>query len=402
MNQTTCPNCGHKFDAGEALQKHLEIELGKKIAEQQKAKEQEIEAYKRQLAEEKKKFIAEERQSMWSKAQAEGLKQANEKNAAELQALKEENERRKQQILESQQKELELLRREGELKNQQDQLKIELEKELLLKRQEIEEIARKKEEERFELIKKEYEKRLEDQVKLVDEMKRKAEQGSMQMQGEVQELALEELLQSAFPYDEIQEVSKGIRGADVIQVVRNELGQECGKIIYESKRTQNFGGDWIEKLKDDQRTVGADIAVLVTQTMPKDMERFGEKEGVWVCNFIEMKALVYALRKILIQTQTAKSSQENRADKMAVMYSYLTSTQFRQQIEAIVDGFKTLKEDLEREKRAYQKIWREREAAIEKVLGSTIDLYGSVRGIAGKALERIQYLELPGADDEEN
>jgi hypothetical protein len=399
MNQTTCPNCGHKFDAGEALQKHLEIELNKKIVEQEKANNEKLEVIKRQLAEEKKKFIADERQAMWAKAQAEGLKQANEKNAAELQALREENERKQKQILESQQKELELLRREAEIKNQQDEFKIQAEKELLLKRQEIEEIARKKEEERFELIKKEYEKRLEDQVKLVDEMKRKAEQGSMQMQGEVQELVLEELLQSAFPYDEIQEVSKGIRGADVIQIVRNELGQECGKIIYESKRTQNFANDWIDKLKDDQRTIGADIAVLVTQTMPKDMERFGEREGVWICNFNEMKALVFALRKILIQVQNAKSSQENRADKMALMYSYLTSTQFRQQIEAIVDGFKTLKEDLDKEKRLFQKTWKEREMTIEKVLGSTIDLYGSVRGIAGKAIERIQYLELPDVDD---
>jgi hypothetical protein len=399
MNQTTCPNCGHKFDAGEALQKHLEIELNKKIVEQEKANNEKLEVIKRQLAEEKKKFIADERQAMWAKAQAEGLKQANEKNAAELQALREENERKQKQILESQQKELELLRREAEIKNQQDEFKIQAEKELLLKRQEIEELARKKEEERFELIKKEYEKRLEDQVKLVDEMKRKAEQGSMQMQGEVQELVLEELLQSAFPYDEIQEVSKGIRGADVIQIVRNELGQECGKIIYESKRTQNFANDWIDKLKDDQRTIGADIAVLVTQTMPKDMERFGEREGVWICNFNEMKALVFALRKILIQVQNAKSSQENRADKMALMYSYLTSTQFRQQIEAIVDGFKTLKEDLDKEKRLFQKTWKEREMTIEKVLGSTIDLYGSVRGIAGKAIERIQYLELPDVDD---
>ncbi|MCU0325928.1 MAG: DUF2130 domain-containing protein [Spirosomaceae bacterium] len=401
MNQTTCPHCGHRFDAGEALQKHLDIELRKKIEEQEKLNAQKLEEYKKQIAEEKRQFEQEEKKKMWAIAQSEAKKRVEEANSAQIQALKEENEQKQKQILASQQKELELLRRETELKNQQDQLRIQLEKDMLQKRQEIEEAARKKEEERFELIKKEYEKRLEDQVKLVDEMKRKAEQGSMQMQGEVQELALEELLQAAFPYDEIQEVGKGIRGADVIQIVRNELGQDCGKIIYESKRTQNFGGDWIDKLKDDQRNIGADIAVLVTQTMPKDMERFGEKDGVWVCNFLEMKALVFALRKILIQTQTVKSSQENRADKMAVMYSYLTSNQFKQQIEAIVDGFKTLKDDLDREKRAFQKIWKEREATIEKVLGSTIDMYGSMRGIAGKAIDRIQYLELPGADDED-
>jgi hypothetical protein len=174
------------------------------------------------------------------------------------------------------------------------------------------------------------------------------------------------------------------------------LGQDCGKIIYESKRTQNFGGDWIEKLKDDQRNIGADIAVLVTQTMPKDMERFGEREGVWVCNFGEMKALVYALRKILVQTQSVKAINENRADKANMIYSYVTSQQFAQQITAIAEGFKSLKDELDREKRAMQKIWKEREMHIEKVLGNTIDIYGSVRGIAGSAtIAPIQILELP-------
>lgn len=399
-NNTTCPKCGNVFDAGEVFQKHLEEEFQQKLKQQQADNQKQIEEIKQKLEEDKKKekeqFELEEKKRLWAIA----LQKAEENKTSELKALREENERKQQQILAAQQKELELLKKEQELKNQQDELRIQLEKEMLLKRQEIEDSVKKKEEERFELVKKQYEKQLEDQVKLVDEMKRKAEQGSMQLQGEVQELALEEMLRSYFTYDEVNEVGKGIRGADVIQTVRNEFGQDCGKIVYESKRTQNFGGDWIEKLKDDQRQIGADIAVLVTQTMPKDMDRFGQREGVWICNFQEMKSLVFVLREILIRSQSVKLVQENKADKMGLLYNYLTGNQFRQQVEAIVEGFTSLKEELDREKRAMQRIWKERESQIEKVIGNTIDMYGSIKGIAGKAIAPIQYLELPEGDEE--
>jgi hypothetical protein len=391
-NQTTCPQCNHRFDAGEALQKHLEEKMQAERNKEKIASQAQLDKMKWQFEEDKKIFEENEKRKLWAIAQ----QKAEEKKTVEMQALREDNESKQKQLLEAQQKELDALRRENDLKQQQTELRMQLEKDMLLKRQEIEDSIKKREEERFELVKKEYDKKLEDQMNLVNEMKRKAEQGSMQLQGEIQELALEAMLQSAFPFDEIQEVGKGIRGADVIQTVRNELGQDCGKIIYESKRTQNFGGDWIEKLKDDQRQIGADIAVLVTQTMPKDMERFGEKEGVWVCNYTEMKALIYALRKILIQTQSVRASNENRADKMAVVYSYVTSSQFIQQITAIAEGFKILKEELDREKRAMNRIWKEREMQIEKVLGNTTDIYASIRGIAGSAaIAPIQMLELP-------
>ncbi len=395
-NLTTCPNCGFQFDAGEALQKHMEIELKKSMADQEKRVAEQMEAYKKQLQEEKLKFEQEEKKKMWAIAQTEAQKRSDEKNAVVLKALEEDNKLKQQMILEAQKKELELLKRENELKFNQEQLKIKLEKELLEKAQAIEEAAAKRKDQEFELVKKEYEKKLENQVNMINEMKRKAEQGSMQLQGEIQELEIESILGQTFIYDKIEEIKKGIRGADAIQTVINEYGQECGKIIFESKRTQNFGGDWIEKLKDDQRQVGAEIAVLVTQTMPKDMERFGEKDGVWICGFHEMKSLVYVLREILIKTRQVRSVQENRTDKMSLLYSFLTSNQFRQQIEAIVEGFTSLKEELDKEKRAMQRIWKEREVQIEKVIGNTIDMYGSIKGIAGNAISPIQYLELPG------
>jgi hypothetical protein len=398
-NKITCPNCGHGFDAGEAFQKHMEVELQKKLLEQQKANSLEIDAFKKQLKAEKEKFEQEEKKKMWAIAQAEAQKRAEEKKSVEIQALKEDNKNKQELILQGQKKELELMKRENELKFEQDQLKLKLERELLERSKAIEEKAKRQKDEEFDLVKKEYEKKLETQMNLVKEMQRKAEQGSMQLQGEVQELAIESLLSQSFPYDEIEEIKKGIRGADAIQTVKNEFGQSCGKIIFESKRTQNFGGDWIEKLKNDQREVGAEIAVLVTQVMPKEMDRFGEKDGVWVCGFHEVQSLVFVLREILIRTQTAKSVNDNKADKMSMLYTFLTSSQFKQQMEAIVEGFGNLKSELDREKRAMARIWKEREMQIEKVIGNTIDMYGSIKGIAGNSIATIKYLELPEGDE---
>jgi len=277
-------------------------------------------------------------------------------------------------------------------------MQIQIQKELIEKTAQIEEAAKKKKDEEFELTRKEFEKKLEDQKNLINEMKRKAEQGSTQLQGEIQELALEEILRRAFVYDTVEEVSKGIRGADAIQTVINEFGQICGKIVFESKRTQNWQDAWIDKLKDDQRALGAEIAVLVSQVMPKDMERFGQREGIWICNYQEVISLVFVLRQILVRSQSARAVQENKTDKMGLLYNYLTGTQFRQQLEAIVEGFSSMKTELEREKRAMKKIWKEREVQIEKVIDNTIDMYGSIKGIAGNAIAPIQPLELEAGE----
>ena len=200
------------------------------------------------------------------------------------------------------------------------------------------------------LKEKEYQKQIEDAKKSADDMKRRMEQGSMQLQGEVQELAIEDELRTAFPFDIIDEVSKGIRGADCIQTIFNRNQQECGKIIYESKRTQNFGGDWIDKLKGDMLHAGADIAVLITETLPKDQKTFTLINGVWVCTFTEFKSLAMAIREGLIMVNATKGANENKGDKMQMLYSYLTGNEFKHQVEAIVEGFSSLKEGLERKK----------------------------------------------------
>lgn len=257
---------------------------------------------------------------------------------------------------------------------------------------------KKLEEEKNELKLRELQKQLDDQKKLTEEMKRKQEQGSMQLQGEVQELAIEEWLAMQFPLDSIEEVKKGARGGDCIQVVNTHNRVNCGKIYYESKRTKDFQPSWIEKFKADMREKGADVGVLVTDAMPSGFERMGIKDGVWICTYEEFKGLCTVLRETVIQIGLAVASQENKGDKMHMLYDFLTSNAFRMQVEAIVEGFSCMKNDLEKEKRAMQRIWREREKQIDKVITNTIDMYGSIRGIAGNAIQPVKALELPGED----
>jgi hypothetical protein len=251
----------------------------------------------------------------------------------------------------------------------------------------------------FQLQLKELQKQLEDQKKLAEEMRRKAEQGSMQLQGEVQELALEEMLRAAFPFDMISEVGKGVRGADCIQTVRNNLGQECGQIIYESKRTAAFTNDWIEKLKMDMRSLGAEIAVIVTKSMPKDMDSFGIKDGVWICSFSEVKALATVLRDGVIRVFNAAKSQENKGDKMHLLYNYLTSSEFSEQWKAIREGFMSMRMSIQKERDAMEKLWKAREKQLEKVLLNAAHVRGSIEGIAGMDSVDLNLLE-DGSDEE--
>ena len=300
----------------------------------------------------------------------------------------------------SRQRELEFLKKEKDLQTKEAELELSVQRLLQEERGKLSEEIRHLEgqknaakETEFQLRLKELEKQLEDQKRLAEEMKRKAEQGSMQLQGEVQELALEELLRVSFPFDEISEVGKGVRGADCIQTVRNNFGQECGKIIYESKRTQTFSPDWVDKLKADMRSQGAAIAVIVTQAMPKDMDGFGEKNGVWICSFAEVKALSYVLRDGIIRVFNAARSQENKGDKMHLLYDYLTSTEFGEQWKAIREGFLSMKQSIQRERDTMERLWKAREKQLEKVLLNAAHIRGSIEGIAGKDAIDMHLLE---------
>ena len=406
-----CPNCKHEFQLGEAISSEIEASIKarymdrfnkdqKLLAEKEKEFELKIEQLKKQ-EEDQAQIIADKMKLQKSILEEEAFKKAASEMNLQFELLNKELTEKANKLKESQAKELEFLLKEKEIKNKEAELEITIQKKLLVEREHYSEIIKKQEQEKNAIRDKEYQmkmlelqKQLDDQKKLTEEMVRKQGQGSMQLQGEVQEIALEDLLKATFPFDLIEEVGKGVLGADAIQTVRNNVGHNCGKIIYESKNTKSFGGDWIDKLKHDMRHTQADIAVIVTETMPKDMESFGMKDGVWICTFTQIKSLAFVLRDSLIRINGANQSQENKGDKMSMLYAYLTGKEFRQQIEAIVEGFSELQEGIQKEKNAMQKIWKEREKQLEKVLLNTTNFYGSVKGIAGNAIGDIKLLEL--------
>ena len=372
--EITCPNCGHLFELNESLKTEVEKELRGKMQEWQKNKEKEMQEQKNAEV-----LVA--------------LKKASDETAMKLRSLEEEAKIKTLQLQELQKKELELLRDRSALEEKQKSFELDLEKRFLEKRKELEDNTVKREQEIFDLKVKEYKLQMDQQQKLIEELKRKSEQGSMQLQGESQEILLEEILHENFPFDIIEEVGKGVEGADCIQTIRNNAGQLCGKIIYESKRTKAWSNNWIDKLKTDMRNCGADVAILVTQTFPKDMDRFGEKEGIWICNFSEVGSVSHLLRSGIIKINEIQKAQEGKGDKMQMLYDYLTGNEFRGQMEAIVEGFMAMKQGISRERIQMEKIWKEREKQLEKVLISTSGLYGSVKGIAGASVGDIPLLE---------
>ena len=374
-----CPKCNHAFEPGDSIREEVQNELRGQMKEWQKQKEIETAAL---IDAEKKKMHAELENNLKKNiaSEYEAQLQQFQKNAADAEI----------KLNAARAKEVAFLQKEQDLKTKEAELEVTLQRQLIEERGKLQEQLAKEEaeknnlkEQQFAMRTKELEKQIEDQKKLVEEMRRKQEQGSMQLQGEVQELMLEELLQTTFPFDKIEEVGKGVRGADCIQVVRNQFGNESGKIIYESKRTKDFANDWIEKLKSDMRTLGADVAIIVTQTLPKDMDRFGEKDGVYICTFTEVRSVALLLRNALLKIAEAKKSQENKGDKMVMLYDYLTSSEFSEQWKAIREGFMSMKLSIQKERDMMEKLWKSREKQLEKVLLNAAHIKGSVEGIAG-------------------
>lgn len=409
-----CPNCGHVFDVENVLAAEVEQKFQQQYQEKLTRSLHIIEADKQKLLDEQMQF--EDKKKRENEIFAQKLQQERLKLETEIQEqlrrsisadfenklrlLQENNSNNEEKLKEARRKELEFLQKEQQLKNRESELEITLQKKLQEERtiitqnvrtQELEKNALK--ENAFQLKLKEMQMQLDEQKKLADEMKRRAEQGSMQRQGEVQELLLEEILKEYFPFDLIEEVGKGVEGADCIQTVRNNGGRECGKIIYESKRTRAWNSSWVDKLKADKRTRCADVAILVTQVFPKEMNRFGEKDGIWICNFTEVSSVAHLLRTGIITIYEMQKTQENRGDKMQMLYDYLCGKEFRGQMEAIVEGFVAMKQSITKERLQMEKIWKEREKQLEKVLISTSGLYGSVKGIAGASVGDIPLLE---------
>ena len=409
-----CPNCGHEFDIENVLSAELEQKYQKEFQEKLNSSLQNIEEEKKRLAEEQKQFeekrkreneifaqkLAQEKLRITTEVQETVKKDIANEYENRLKLLQEADKEKEEKLKEARKKELEFLQKEQALKTKEEELELSLQRQLIEEREKLKEQLSKEEaekisikEQEYQLRMKEMEKQIEDQKKLVEEMRRKSEQGSMQLQGEVQELMLESLLQTTFPFDKIEEVGKGVRGADCIQTVRNQFGNEAGKIIYESKRTKDFANDWIEKLKTDMRNLGADVAIIVTQTLPKDMDRFGEKDGVYICTFNEVRSVALLLRNALLKIADAKKSQENKGDKMVMLYDYLIGSEFSEQWKAIREGFMTMKLSIQKERDAMEKLWKAREKQLEKVLLNAAHIKGSIEGIAGADAVNLNLLE---------
>ncbi|MBN2331953.1 MAG: DUF2130 domain-containing protein [Deltaproteobacteria bacterium] len=415
-NNIACPNCGHIINVNDILYHQVNEELKKKyhdaLAREKGAIQQQLNALKEErqrLENEKlqqaetvagaiKTGLQEQRQSL----QAQITAKLQEEQAERLTALQEELQQKSIQLKEFNRAKSEIERLKREKDELKDTIEAEAEKKINTAISEEKEKIRRLEEQKSQLKLMEKEKIIEQLNTQLKEAQRKAEQGSMQLQGEVQELAIEDWLRSTFPLDSIEEIKKGARGADCLQVVNTRSRQNCGTIYYESKRTKGFQPTWLEKLKNDLREKGADIGVLVTESMPTDMDRMAPRDGIWICSFEEFKSLCTILRETVIKVSEAVAVQENKGDKMGMLYDYLTGNEFRLQVEAIVEGFTQMHTDLEAEKRAMTSIWKKREKQIQKVLLNTNHMYSSVKGIAGNAIQSVPLLELPAADLEED
>ena len=400
-----CPHCGNKFNPEEAIEHDIRVQLEKefdyKVAAQSKIIENQIK------------------------------EQEAAKYAARLKALEEDRKTKELRLRELEDGAFVLEQREQQIKEREESVEIEMKKrlmvrekliyeqaekrmldkvsvdfqereqkfirereslEVLMKKRTREESEKVREEERLKIG--ELQKKLDDQSKLINEMKRKSEQGSMQLQGEVQELAIEEYLTQAFMRDDIEEISKGKRGGDCVHVVKDQYDRVCGRILYESKRTRHFSHDWISKIKEDMRFQQAALGVIVTEVFPDGMTRFGEVDGIWVCSFVEFKALALLFRYNLIRIGEIVSSQENRGEKMQMIYSYVTGNEFKQKLEAAFESYREMQDDLTKEKTLLTSQWAKREKKLFKAMENLVCLYGDVRGIAGGAVQQIQSLEM--------
>lgn len=422
-----CPSCNFEFPLESALKDEVKnvLEREKQTMRQQMLKDKEQQ--ERKLLEHEKAL--EQKEAIFQQKEKEfSLEMEKQKNAlkAQLEAdyqkqqdalreeirkslsqdfenkikLLEEADREKEKKLKTaRERELEFLKKEQALKIKEDEIELQLERKLLEEREVLKKQLQKEElakaqlkDEKHNMQIKEYEKKLDDQKKLIEEMQRKAEQGSMQLQGEVQELALEEMLKTMFPIDDISGVAKGVKGADVIQTVRNRVGAKAGTILYESKRTKEFYMDWVTKLKSDAVLVKADVCVIVTQAMPNGIERIGAIDGVWICTYTDLKGLVMVLRDGILKISEAYGSQINKGDKMQMLYDYLMSNEFRLQLGAIIEGFTELQKSYINERNSMERIWKQREKQLEKVLLNTNQFIGSIQGIAGNAMPELKQI----------
>lgn len=401
-----CPSCGTQISIDAVLSHQIEDKIKKEFESKQKIKEQEL-AQKfeqlnkqaAQIAESKKNLdavvsekladqLAAEKLRLFKEARAEAEKEQNSK----LALLEEQLKNKDAKLAQATKNEIELRKEKEKLSEDKQLFELEKIRQLEEAKKVIAEEAMQKATEQQQYVIAQLNKQLADAVKAKDELARKLEQGSQQTQGEVLELELEETLKLEFPHDEVTPVPKGMSGADVIQKVIDRSGRLCGLIVWEFKKTKSWSEGWIQKLKDDQRAIKADLAVIVSAVLPEDVKGFAYRDGVWICDIKLITALATALRINLESITREKNMSVGKNEKMEVLYSYLTGVEFKQRVEAIIEAFSNMDENLKKERLAYEKIWAEREKQLRKVIANTVGMYGDLNGLV--TLPQIKSLEL--------
>lgn len=408
----TCPNCGTEIKLTESLaaplikatRKQFEEKIAEKEADVAK-REGQIRAQRKSLEDAQKAIdeqVAEKLKSELGVVAKEEARKAKLAVASDLEAkakdvadLQEILQKRDQKLAEAQKAQAGVLVKQRELDDEKRELDLTIEKRVQASVEEVRSKAKKEVEDELKLKVSEKEEQIASMQRKIEDLKQKAEQGSQQLQGEVMELELENTLRTKFPFDSIEPVAKGEFGGDFVQRVVSPSGLACGSILWELKRTKNWSDAWLAKLRGDQRAAKAELCLLVSQALPKDVESFEQIDGVWIAGPKYALPLAVALRQSLIEVANSKLLQEGQQTKAELVYEYLTGPRFRHRIEAIVEKFSDMQEDLNREKKAMTRLWAKRDAQIQAVIESTVGMYGDLQGIAGRAFEEIEGLEIP-------
>ena len=410
--EIVCPKCDHHFPLSEGISRQTIERYESEFDEVFAAQKKELEATLEKEAERKatkhfaeqiallqeklqdSKLAEEDAKQLIAKAQIDAKAKAQQEFESEKKALAEELLEKDNKINEFRAQELELRKQKRAMEEQQANMEIELQRKLEVERTKIIDQISASESARFSMIEAEYKKKIEDALKTNEDLTRKLNQGSQQLQGEVLELELEHVLSNSFLHDQIEEVKKGQRGADVLHTVHTQYGIACGKIIWEAKRAEHWNDKWLHKLKDDQQEAKADIAVLVTTVMPKGKDEIIVRMGdVWVISPQVIKPVAEMLRVVLLEANKLKLVNTGRNEKMELLYNYLSSAQFSQKVRTMLETFESMRSDLEAEKRAMQKIWSKRQTQIERVTINMTTVVGDLQGIAHEALPQLEDLE---------
>ncbi|HTA81468.1 MAG TPA: DUF2130 domain-containing protein [Bacteroidia bacterium] len=392
--QISCPQCGHSMDVNDILYHQLNEQVQKEYSGKLSTLEKQQQKLDEAITEGVRKKLQSEKSAIEKKLRAE----ISGENAEAIHSLEEQLEEKSKEVKEHNKLKSEL----AKVKREKDGLKEQIEAEA---QQTINETVADERTKIRNQVEHENEMKIAEKDTIISrlkedakQMQRKIEQGSQQLTGEVQEIAVEEYLKRCFPGDDVQEIKKGQRGADCLHVIILRTGFVSGSIYYESKRTREFSSAWIPKFKDDMRLKGATIGAIITDVYPKGVERMSQIDGVWVISYPEFLGLAHLLRQAVIMYHDALSTQENKGEKMSMLYDYLCGTEFQREITAIVEAFSQMSNELQSEQRSMSMMWKKRQKQIDKVLQSTIHMYGSIKGIAGNAIQTIPALELPTPD----